>query len=74
MDLIFEGIAFRVVLLEPFRTCIARAPASAGPNAVSFGEGSNTRTTFRFTARMMPMRANIVGPPVTPAGFSITPV
>src|SRR6266849_7157895 len=32
------------------------------PQCVSLREESNSRTTFRFNALMMPMRANIVGP------------
>ena len=38
------------------------SPASGGPNDGPFLSGLNTRTWPQFNARMMPMRANIVGP------------
>src|ERR1700686_3945687 len=38
----------------------------AGPLAF---DGASTRSTFRFNARMTPMRANIVGPPCVATRF-----
>jgi hypothetical protein len=52
------------MLLRPGHTARAIHPASAFrfPQWGSLRDGLNTRSTRRFSARMMPMRASIVGP------------
>jgi hypothetical protein len=56
--LVFEGDAFLVVFHEPsFRGSVVREDLE-----MVLRDELNTRSTWRFKARMRPMRANIVEP------------
>jgi hypothetical protein len=61
--------SWRLVTFANLNLCVVNVRQNLGrrrPECVSLREESNSRTTFRFKALVMPVRANIVGPPSAP--------